>query len=108
METDPLDVRIATRIAAHEETDPMTLDPPLHEAVDIDALEALFHSPNDRTDFAGTVSFEYCGYTVTVEHTGETSVASPTDGGPRGHSTDDVSSESAGPTPDRAVVRTDR
>ena len=104
METDPLDVRIATRIAAHEGTDPMTLDPPLHEAVDVDALEALF-SPNDGTDFAGTVSFAYCGYTVTVEHTGEISVASPVEGRPRGYSTDD---ELAGPIPDRAVVRTDR
>ncbi|MHC3436696.1 HalOD1 output domain-containing protein [Natrialbaceae archaeon A-gly3] len=96
MADEPLDVRIACRIAAHEETDPMTLDPPLHEAVDVDALEALLQSPHDGIDFAGTVSFEYCGYTVTVEHTGAVSVAPSADGRPRG--------DPSGP----AVVGTDR
>ena len=84
METDPLDVRIAARIAAHEGTDPMALDPPLHEAVDVDALEALFQSPHEGTDFTGSVSFEYCGHTVTVEHTGAVSVTQSAERRPRG------------------------
>jgi hypothetical protein len=36
-------------------------DRPLYEAVDLDALDALFRGPNP-----GTVTFEYQGYTVEV------------------------------------------
>ncbi|WP_255190593.1 HalOD1 output domain-containing protein [Natronobeatus ordinarius] len=75
MESGRLDVELAQRIADHEGVDAATLDPPLHDVVDVDALEALLspHS-HERTDFTGTVSFEYGECTITVDHTGAVSV----------------------------------
>ena len=85
MDTVRLDVRIAQRIAAHEGVDAADLDPTVHDAVDVDALEQLIRSqPHERTDFTGSVSFPYREYTVTVDHTGAVSVtpttADPADG----------------------------
>lgn len=47
-------------IADAEGVDPADLEAPLYEALDPDALDALF-----RTD-VGSVTFGYHGYTVTV------------------------------------------
>ncbi|WP_049925688.1 HalOD1 output domain-containing protein [Halopiger goleimassiliensis] len=62
-------------VADAEGVSPAELCPPaydpLHEAIDPDALDALFE---DRADGAprstGSVSFPYCGYLVTVEEDG--------------------------------------
>lgn len=79
METAELDVRIAQRIAAHEGVDAAALNPPLYDVVDVDALEKLINSqPHEQTEFIGVVSFDYCGNTVTVDHTGAVSVTSLT------------------------------
>lgn len=49
-----------------EELRPPTYEP-LHEAIDPDALDALFEDRADgRPRPGGTVTFPYCGYTVTV------------------------------------------
>ena len=97
MAEEPLAVRIAARIAAHEGADPTALDPPLHEVVDLEALEALFDRPVGRPEFTGTVSFEYREYTVTVDHTDAVSVTSELTADTRGDAprTTDVRSERA-------------
>lgn len=55
-------VTVIERVADREGTDPVRLDPPLHDVVDPDALDA-FCADSDTT---GCVTFSYCGYTVTV------------------------------------------
>lgn len=60
----PLSVKIREAIAARTDT---TADcEPLYNVIDPDALEALFASPHSDTDREGTVTFQYCGYHVTV------------------------------------------
>lgn len=61
--TRPLPIAIVERVAARENVDPLDL-PPLHDAVDADALTALFATPGRRVD---RVTFSYHGYDVTVE-----------------------------------------
>jgi len=52
-------------VAAAERVDPIDL-PPLSDAVDPEALNELFRPPTgDRA--AVTVTFEYCGYEITVD-----------------------------------------
>lgn len=60
-ENTTLSEQIIDHIATLENTDPLEL-PPLFDAVDPDALEALFADHR-----IGTVEFPYAGYTVTVE-----------------------------------------
>lgn len=48
-------------LAALEGVQPEELNPPLFDVVDPDALDGLF------TGTTGTVSFEYHGYSVTVD-----------------------------------------
>ncbi|WP_339104214.1 HalOD1 output domain-containing protein [Haloterrigena salinisoli] len=49
-------------------TDPMDLEP-LYNVLDPDALNSLFDSTGSSR-LAGSVSFEYCGYQVTIEADG--------------------------------------
>ncbi|MEF8799480.1 MAG: HalOD1 output domain-containing protein [Halolamina sp.] len=52
---------ILTAVAEREEIDVCNIQTPLFDSIDPDALEALFrNSP-------GQVTFEYCGYLVTVD-----------------------------------------
>lgn len=53
---------VISAVATAEETDPLALEPPLYDAVDPDALDALFQSPR----VAGRMAFRYLGRTVTV------------------------------------------
>lgn len=54
-------------------TDPMVLEP-LYNVIDPDALNSLFESTGpSRLD--GSVSFEYCGYQVTIEADGRGFIA---------------------------------
>lgn len=66
----PVSAAIVERIANCEGVDPLDL-PPLYEAVDPDALDALTGASVGR-DSALQVEFSYCGYDVTV--TGESVV----------------------------------
>ena len=51
---------VVETVADAEDTDPVKIRPVLAEVVDPDALDALF-----RTE-SGRVTFDYCGYRVTV------------------------------------------
>ena len=59
--------RVVRAVAAAEGVDPVALSVPLFEAIDPDALDALFATPRA----SGRVSFAYCGYLVTVTANGE-------------------------------------
>jgi hypothetical protein len=60
-------------VAGYEGVDPVDL-PPLQETVDVDALERLVDSADND---ALTVTFDYCGYEVTVDGDGDVSVEDP-------------------------------
>lgn len=51
-------------IAEDTEVRPEALNPPLYDAVDPDALDAVFRGDT------GHVTFEFHGYVVTVDHSG--------------------------------------
>lgn len=78
--TTPTSIRIVEGVAAHENVDPMDLEPPLHDVVDTDALDALFRTGDDST---ATVEFTYCGTRVRVDDAGtiDISPTSPDSGG---------------------------
>lgn len=57
---------IVTAISEREGTPPTELNP-LHEVVDVDALNSIFGARSDGTPReVGSVSFQYCGYHVTI------------------------------------------
>jgi hypothetical protein len=57
--------------------------PPLHDAVDVHALETLLFSDTGRErDTRRTVLFEYCGRMVSVRTDGSVLVYEPTDADP--------------------------
>lgn len=59
-----ISVAVVTAVANATGQSPLEMDP-LWESVDTDALEALL-TDTDRTGSSPTVSFTYCGCTVTV------------------------------------------
>ncbi|WP_440769983.1 HalOD1 output domain-containing protein [Natronorubrum sp. DTA28] len=66
---------IVERIAALEETDPVTL-PPLYDAIDPEALNSLVDASTARNSRSpATVRFTYCGYDVAVRRDGEITIA---------------------------------
>ena len=60
-------------VADVSDTDPVDL-PPLYDVIDTDALNDLVAGSYDSA--LRTISFQYCGYTVTVTGDGDISVAS--------------------------------
>ncbi|QCC60255.1 hypothetical protein NP511_18030 [Natrinema thermotolerans] len=56
-----LNEEIINSVAVLENSDPVEL-PPLFDAVDPDALEAIFAKGR-----SGSVTFSYAGYTITIE-----------------------------------------
>lgn len=62
-------VAVIERVATRENIDPVRLDPPLHDVVDPDALDALC------SGLPVEIAFSYCGYTVTVRADGSVDVA---------------------------------
>ncbi|AGB39916.1 HalOD1 output domain-containing protein [Natronococcus occultus] len=58
--------RIVVGVATLEDVDPMAL-PPLFDAVDPDALEAIFADPERNTVRIGTIEFPYAGHTIRIE-----------------------------------------
>lgn len=67
LESVDLGYAVVKAISDAEGTDPAMLDRPLHDAIDPDALNALFVGKRG-TD--GTVTFYYHGYDVTVMRDG--------------------------------------
>ncbi|MFC4541066.1 HalOD1 output domain-containing protein [Halosolutus amylolyticus] len=72
----PLSLTVVERIAEHEGVSPEDLQPPLHYAVDTEALDALFRS-STAEEVSPTVEFPYQGYTVRVEGDGDVSILEP-------------------------------
>jgi hypothetical protein len=66
VDTDAVHERIVTAVAALEGVDPTAL-PPLFDAVDPDALTAIFATTTSGGRRAGRISFEYATHQVTVE-----------------------------------------
>lgn len=59
--------RVVDAVADAEGVEPWELTTPLYEVVDPDALDELFRQSRTATDAAGpSVTFSYCGYSVTV------------------------------------------
>ncbi|GAA0196599.1 HalOD1 output domain-containing protein [Haladaptatus pallidirubidus] len=59
-----LGVKVRNAIAAR--TDTITDCEPLYNTIDPDALNAVFNSTSSPTERRGKVTFDYCGYHVTV------------------------------------------
>ncbi|WP_245778694.1 HalOD1 output domain-containing protein [Halomicrobium zhouii] len=66
----PVD-RVLAAVAAAEETDLLSLQPPLGDVVDADALNALVSGSQDRAGADVTVQFTYRGHDVTVGPDGD-------------------------------------
>lgn len=67
-ETESLTAEVLAAVADRKGVDPVDLEPPLHDVVDPDALEALFSDSIDGT--AGenvSAEFTYRGYRVLVD-----------------------------------------
>lgn len=66
---------VVEAIAEHAGVDPADLELPLYEAIDPDALDALFSPPEgSRRPVSGRISFVYGGYDVEVTGEGEVTV----------------------------------
>ena len=70
LDHDSIALAVVESVAEREGVDPVALEPPLHSVVDPEALEALFRSTNTTERMAGTIQFDYCGYTVHVDASG--------------------------------------
>ncbi|MFP9190482.1 HalOD1 output domain-containing protein [Natronosalvus vescus] len=64
-----MSMRVIEAIAEDSGVDPLDLEVPLFEAVDPEALDQLF-----RDDVQCTVTFEYVGREITVQHDGTVTV----------------------------------
>jgi hypothetical protein len=63
--------RVVSAVASREGVDPTAIEPPLYDAIDPDALDALVASNGES---GLHVSFTYCGYPITVDAGGGVSV----------------------------------
>lgn len=61
---------VVEAVAEAEGVDPVALRTPLYEAIDPDALDAVFESADESPPLDGRVFFEYYGYTVAVASDG--------------------------------------
>lgn len=73
---DSITTEVVKKIANMVEADPLELEPPLYAVIDIDAVERLFATAENAPG-AGTLSltFEYQGYQVVIEHEDEAVVS---------------------------------
>lgn len=70
-DTESRSLAVLEAVAAREERAPSAL-PPLHRAIDPDALDALFAPRIDDTARpGGRVTFPYAGYTVVITADGQ-------------------------------------
>ena len=68
--------QIITEVASREGVEPLDLEIPLYDAVDPEALEALFTRPRDlSTESTVTLSFTYYDYEIVVESDRSVSVS---------------------------------
>jgi len=66
-----LSTRVTAEVAAREGVDPVELERPLYDAVDVDALEALVESAGRGPQSEVEITFTYYGYDVVVDETGD-------------------------------------
>ncbi|QLH80228.1 HalOD1 output domain-containing protein [Halosimplex pelagicum] len=71
---DMLSTKVSTEIAAREGVDPLQLDEPLYDVIDVGALERLVETAGRRGDGEFEVEFTYYGYDVVVDGSGEVTV----------------------------------
>ncbi|WP_247003722.1 HalOD1 output domain-containing protein [Halosolutus gelatinilyticus] len=69
----PISQTVIETIAEHEGTPCAELTPPLHYAVDLEALDSLAQSAGSDRDRL-SVEFSYQGYTVRVRGDGEVTI----------------------------------
>lgn len=75
----PLSEAIISAVASAEDVDQLELadeHEPLYNAIDPTALDSLFHSSGSTGGSVGVVTFEYAGYRITVDQTGQVTLAS--------------------------------
>lgn len=70
---DAVSTRVVERVAERDGIDPIDVRPPLHEAVDADALDTLIRSADPEGTVA--VEFPYRGYRIRVDGSGAVSVS---------------------------------
>lgn len=61
---------VLDEVAEHEGVPPESLDQPLYDVIDPEALDMLFRGDT------GYITFEYHGYVVSVGHSGDVSLES--------------------------------
>lgn len=71
-----LSTTVTEEIATREGVDPLQLDQPLYDVVDVGALETLVEGASERGDGSLEVQFTYYGYEVAVDGAGEVTVSS--------------------------------
>lgn len=69
---------IIERVAQAENADPLDLELPLYEAIDPDALDALFEPTNEGLRSNGQIIFDYHGHTVVVASDGTVTLGGET------------------------------
>ena len=67
-------LKVVEKVASREGTDPVELQPPLHTVIDSEALDALFRSTRSRSRTKGTIEFQYQGYTIRIDSSGEVEI----------------------------------
>lgn len=70
---------VVSAVAEAEGVEPDALDESLGDVVDPDALRSLFATTPGGTTRDGTLTFTFCGYTVTVDGTGSVTVTDPSE-----------------------------
>lgn len=68
--TQSLSLKVVGKIAEREGIEPEELHPPIHDAINTDALDSLYQASDSERN-PSKVEFVYSGYTVTVDSTGE-------------------------------------
>ncbi|WP_459193527.1 HalOD1 output domain-containing protein [Halosimplex sp. J119] len=60
--SDQVSLDVIETLASVTDTDPLTMEPPLYDVVDTDALDSLYESGAEAS-----VEFEYNGHTVAID-----------------------------------------
>ncbi|APW96814.1 hypothetical protein CHINAEXTREME_03070 [Halobiforma lacisalsi AJ5] len=72
----PISHRVVEKVAEREGVPSTELHPPLHSAVDTDALDAICRTA-DTDRGRPTIEFEYEGYTVRIANGSEITIEEP-------------------------------
>lgn len=70
VESDSLSMRVVEAVAESTGVEPTQLQPPLYDVINPEALDSLFRNGD------GSVTFSYCGRTVTVTNQAEITIES--------------------------------